>query len=180
MKNKIIRIFAVIFTVVVVLICASCGAESGMEETSETTAENIVRLPDFSVYSMEGKKVSFYEKQGKPMIINFWATWCPPCCGEMPAFDNLYAEYKDRIEFMMINLTDGERDTEDGVREFLSQNGYSFPVYFDSDMSASYTYGVQSIPTTVFVNAKGELIDYHTGAFSEQDLRARLEGMISK
>lgn len=177
MKNKITKAFALIFCVVLAISCFSCG---GSREEEETTAESIDKLPDFTVYNEGGEKVTFYEMQGKPMVINFWATWCPPCCAEMPAFDKLYEEYGGRIEFMMINLTDGQRDTKETVRVFISENGYSFPVYLDSDMTASYAYGVQSIPTTLFVDADGNLLDYHTGAFTEEELRARLEGMVSQ
>ena len=95
----------------------------------------------------------------------------------MPAFDELYKEYGKDIEFMMIDLTDGERDTVTSVKAFLEEKGYSFPVYYDTDMDAAAAYGVSSIPMTVFIDENGNLLNYKVGAISEEDLKAQLEGM---
>ncbi len=163
-----------------VLLCISlmgCGANVKDEAdttATETTVKKPEKMPDFKIYDMEGNAVTLYESFGKPLIVNFWATWCPPCKAEMPHFDALYKEYGDKVSFMMVNMTDGERDTVEAVKSFIADNGYSFPVYCDSDMNAAYNYGVQSIPTTLFFDSEGNLIDYKVGVISE----AQLENML--
>ena len=146
------------------------ATESEGAPNEETTVHSGNALPDFTVYSMEGEEVTLYEKFGKPLVVNFWATWCPPCKAEMPDFEKVYGEMGSSVEFMMINMTDGSRDTEASVKAFIEDNGYTFPVYLDSKMSAMYTYSVQSIPMTLFFSADGELVDYNVGAMSEQEL----------
>ncbi|MBE6588392.1 MAG: TlpA family protein disulfide reductase [Ruminococcaceae bacterium] len=158
--------------------CAQSKESSDAESTADTTANESEKLPDFTVYNMNGEEVSLYESFGKPLVVNFWATWCPPCKAEMPAFDEMYARYGESVDFMMVNMTDGQRDTVDIVKSFIEGNGYSFPVYCDSDMDAAYSYGVQSIPTTLFFSAEGELLEYKVGAISEVQLEEMLRKMM--
>lgn len=110
---------------------------------------------DFTVSDAYGNPVSLSDYHGKPVVINFWATWCPPCKAELPAFNAMYEKYKDRVQFMMINLTDGSRETFDGVKAFLENSGYTFPVFYDITEEAAYTYRVSSVPMSVFVTTDG-------------------------
>ncbi len=173
------KILFFIISALLILSLSACGEKAPDTEVKaeQTTQESENKLPDFTVYTEDKKAVTLYEKLSKPTVVNFWATWCPPCQSEMPAFNELYKEYGDDIEFMMINLTDGQRDTVANVKTFITENGYDFPVYYDMDMNASATYGVSSIPMTVFIDSDGNLISYKVGAISEDDLKAQLEGM---
>lgn len=130
--------------------------------------------PDFTVTDGGGNRVSTADLSGKPVILNFWATWCPPCRSELPAFDKLYRQYGNEVSFMMIDLTDGYRETVEGVRKFISENGYTFPVYYDTEGSAAEAYNVSSIPFTVAVGRNGNIVGTHLGAMSE----AALEKLI--
>lgn len=130
--------------------------------------------PDFTVTDGGGNRVSTADLSGKPVILNFWATWCPPCRSELPAFDKLYRQYGNEVSFMMIDLTDGYRETVEGVKKFISENGYTFPVYYDTDGSAAEAYNVSSIPFTVAVGRNGNIVGTHLGAMSE----AALEKLI--
>ena len=76
--------------------------------------------PDFTVTDGKGRKVTLSEGFGRPVILNFWATWCPPCRSELPSFEKLYKKYQAEVTFMMIDLSDGYRETPDSVKEFLS------------------------------------------------------------
>lgn len=149
-------------------------------ETPETGSveEDVAFAPDFTVYDMEGEAVKLSDFRGKPVLVNFWATWCGPCKMEMPSFEALYAEYGDRVEFMMVNLTDGSQETRTTVRKYLAETGYSFPVYLDTTTQAAYAYGVYSIPMSVFVDANGEIIHTQIGMMSEDSLRSLVEAMI--
>lgn len=130
--------------------------------------------PDFTVTDGGGNTVSTADLSGKPVILNFWATWCPPCRSELPAFDKLYRQYGNEVSFMMIDLTDGYRETVEGVKKFISENGYTFPVYYDTEGSAAEAYNVSSIPFTVAVGRNGNIVGTHLGAMSE----AALEKLI--
>lgn len=127
--------------------------------------------PDFTVYDKDGNAVKFSDRVGeKPVIINFWATWCGPCKSEMPHFEKAYNEYRDKIDFMMINPTDGVNDTEKAVEEFLADTGYTFPVYYDTESDAGITYGITGFPMTFFIDKDGYLLGYFPGAMDEATL----------
>ena len=181
------RITGLILAAAMLMSLLSCAVaeqgekDSGKKEDTTNAAEGESSiLPDFTVYTEDGKKVSLYDKLDRPVVINFWATWCPPCKTELPAFDALAKEYGDRVEFMMVNMTDGERETVDAVLEFLLDNGYSFPVYYDTHMDAAMTYGVSSIPLTVFMTSEGKMTDYHVGAMTEDVIRGYIEDLLNE
>ena len=126
---------------------------------------------NFTVYDIDGNKIELADNIGKPVVVNFWATWCPPCKAELPYFNQIYNELSDEVTFMMVDLTDGNNETVDGVTEFIQGNSYTFPVYFDKDANAAYSYHVSSIPMTLFIDKSGYLVEYHIGAMDEQTLR---------
>lgn len=133
--------------------------------------------PDFTVLDANGKKIRLSDKFGKPIVINFWATWCPPCKRELPDFDKLCKEYGDKVVFMMVNLTDGRRDTVDGTKNFVSKNGYTFPVYFDTEYNGADAYNVSSIPQTTFIDANGNVYATRIGAMNESVLRSYINAL---
>lgn len=134
--------------------------------------------PDFTVLDANGKKTRLSDNFGKPIVINFWATWCPPCKRELPDFDKLCTEYGDKVVFMMVNLTDGRRDTVDGTKKFISKNGYTFPVYFDTEYNGADAYNVSSIPQTTFIDANGNVYTTRIGAMNESVLRSYINALL--
>ena len=128
--------------------------------------------PEFTVYDKDGNAVQFSDYVGKPIVLNFWASWCPPCRSEMPHFEQKFQEYGDEVQFLMINATDGSRETVDTASDFLQQNGYTFPVLFDSDMDAAIAYRAYSLPTTIFIDAAGNVVANAVGAISGDQLQA--------
>jgi len=142
------------------------GQQSGQQENSFEPFEAV----DFYVYDGDGEKIYLSDFKGKPVIVNFWATWCGPCRMEFPAFETAYEQYGDEVEFLMINQTDGQRDTVESVKSFVEENELDFPVYFDSDLIATQTYGVYSIPLTFMVDEEGYVVNAHIGAISEEAL----------
>ena len=125
---------------------------------------------DFTVLDANGQLVALSDFLGKPIVLNFWASWCPPCKSELPDFEAAYREYGNDVVFLMVNLTDGQRETMAGVKSFLATNGYTFPVYYDTTYDAAYTYGVSSIPQTYFINREGQVEAKATGMISASQL----------
>lgn len=142
-------------------------------ENSDTSdnKESVNTAPNFTVYDPEGNAVSLTEFFGKPIIVNFWASWCGPCKMEMPDFNEAFATYKDEINFLMVNMTDGSRETVETASSFIAKSGYIFPVYYDTEYSAAITYSVSSLPTTYFINAQGELVAHARGAIDADTLQ---------
>lgn len=149
----------------------AAGSESSEEAPSDSKA------PDFRFSDETGEEQTLYEvlKEGKPVILNFWASWCGPCKSEMPEFQKLYEEKGDEIRFLMVNLTDGGQETMETAQAFLEESGYTFPVYYDLWQEAASQYYVFSIPMTFFINPDGTLEAYARGAMDEETLRQGVE-----
>ncbi len=134
-------------------------------------------LPDFTIYNSKGKEVQLSDFGGKPMIVNFWASWCPPCKAEMPDFQKAYEEYGDQIQFIMINMTTWEELPED-ADAFLKSTGYTFPVYYDRAGEAAEAYDIESIPQTLFISAEGKMLGWEEGMISESKLQSYIQKLL--
>ncbi len=156
------------------------GAEENAADQNTNGDVTLEPAPDFTVVDGDGNAVSLSDMEGKPVVINFWATWCGPCQTEMPYFEDAWETYGEDVAFMMVNMTDGQRDTVDGVKAFVSEMGYDFPVYYDTEYDAAQTYGVYSIPMTVLVDAEGNLLGGQIGVIPEETLVAAIEAMIQE
>lgn len=147
-------------------------------ETAEVpSAEDLAA--DFAVFDANNTQVRLSEHFGKPLVVNFWASWCGPCRSELPAFDAAAKNNAGSVEFMMVNLTDGFSETVESVQSFLEENGYTFPVYFDTNEDAAQTYSVYSIPLTVFIRADGTVMDSHVGSMDETMLQSYITQLLA-
>jgi len=135
--------------------------------------------PNFTAYDDEGNPVSLKDMRGKPVIVNFFASWCGPCKMEMPYFDEFYHQYGDQVTFMMVNLCAFGNDTKENGKKMVQDGGWTFPVYFDSDGDAALKYAIRSMPTTIFVSPDGELKGRHTGVIAREDLEKTIRAMIA-
>jgi len=156
---------------------------AGGEEPSEppeTTEPPRQTAPGFTVYDADGEQVTLESLQGKPVIVNFWATWCGYCVMEMPDFQEAYEEFGDQIHFVMVNVTDGFQETEDAARAFIAEKGFTFPVYYDLDLSAANAYAVTSMPVTYFIDAEGMAVAYGRGALDAASLRQGIDMLLGE
>ena len=141
-----------------------------VEETEAQTEPEKMKAPDFTVYDADGNEVHLTDFVGKPIVLNFWASWCGPCKMEMPDFNEKYLELGEEVQFLMINMTDGSRETVAIASEFIKESGYSFPVFYDTKMDAANTYGAYSLPMTFFIDAQGYPVARATGAIDAETL----------
>ena len=149
------------------------------EETDQQEAsDDTVMTPDFQVEDAEGNMISLSSFQGKPVILNFWASWCPPCKSEMPDFQVAYDAYGEDIQFMMVNLTDGRQETKETAGAFIEESGFTFPVYYDVNLEAAYAYNISSIPVTVLIDADGTVVAHRVGMLNAEGLQQGIDRLL--
>lgn len=149
-------------------------SQTSSEETDsgENAAET---APDFTMTDASGEEVKLSDFFGKPVILNFWASWCGPCKSEMPHFEDAYQKYGEDINFVIVNLTDGARETVENASDFIEEQGYTFPLYFDTNTEGAVTYGTYSIPVTYFIGADGVPVAQANGALDAETLQKGLD-----
>lgn len=199
MKRILIRILIAALAAVLLLTAVSCDTDGGGIETipqKETTAAPVTDAPDtpadttpeqnpnqaldFTVQDWEGNMVKLSDFFGKPIVLNFWASWCPPCKAELPDFDDACKKYDGEVVFLMVNMTDNQMETVEVAKDFIKTYGYDFPVYFDVSYEAAMVYGVRSIPQTYFINAEGEAVATATGMISAAQLEQGISMIYSE
>ena len=137
--------------------------------------------PDFTLDTLDGKRVALSELRGKVVVINFWATWCLPCREETPALEKSYAQYKDSgVVILGVNLTDQDSIRE--VESFVQEFRLTYPILLDRDGTVSNTlYQIRGLPTTFFVNREGIIRTAVVGGpMSETFIRSKIEALLQE
>jgi peroxiredoxin len=130
--------------------------------------------PDFMLKTPDGTPVSLSDLHGKVVLLNFWATWCPPCTLEMPELDALYRRYGDAKDFVVVGVDLEERPQE--VASFAQQKDIAFPLLVDPNGRViQEDYGIRTLPASVIVDREGRIRDRWTGALRLEAVLARLE-----
>ncbi len=161
-----VLIFSVAFSGVLLSGCVSSGTASGHGPEIGKLA------PDFTLNGLDGQEVSLSDLRGKPVLLNFWATWCGPCRIEMPFLQEIYEKWTDKeLVLLAVNL----HEDPDKVREFVEGAGFSFPVLLTTGNEVPLSYNVRNIPATFFIDADGVIRDIKVGAFfGVEDIESRL------
>ena len=146
----------------------------GSDAPAETEPSK-VEAPDFTVENADGEEVKLSDYVGKPIVLNFWASWCSPCKSEMPEFNEAWEELDGEVQFLMVNMTDGSRETVDTAKEYVEGQGFSFPVFFDTGSEAAMAYSAYSLPTTYFIDAEGYVVARAVGAIDRDTLQKGLD-----
>lgn len=145
---------------------------------SEISEEKREKLEDYNwrLQGIDGEKHSFRESQGKVVLVNFWATWCPPCIAEMPSFQKLYDDYSGKVKFYFVSSEKGEK-----LQQFLEKKGYQLPVY--QPLSAvPEKMRSNTLPTTFVISKTGELVVNKKGAanWNDENFRNLLDELLAE
>jgi len=127
---------------------------------------DIQQVPNFTMLNAAGEEVELHSFFGTPIVLNFWTTWCRFCVIESPHFQALYQEAGGEIYIIKVNL----REPRTTVENFMQENGYTFPLFFDVDGSAGNAFRVRGVPMTFFIDANGAEVGRVQGAVTEQTL----------
>ena len=138
-------------------------------EAQNTQNSSDYSAPDFTVLDYDGNEVKLSDYRGKPVVINFWATWCYYCKEEMPDFNEAFKKYPD-VVFLMVNATDGYQETIASAKEYFENEGFDFDIYFDTKGEAVNAYYVTGFPSTYFIDKNGDIVTYANGMIDYESL----------
>ena len=179
MKEK--RSVVVLLAALVVLLVGAgllyhrYSAALAPDPVAQSEGADRVPAPDFTVYDGEGNAVQLSDFLGKPVVVNFWASWCGPCKNEMPEFNEVWEELEGEVQFLMVNVTDGQQETVDSASSYVESQGYTFPVFYDTTLQAALTYQAFSLPTTFFIDENGAGVAKATGSITKSQLQQGIE-----
>lgn len=136
--------------------------------------------PDFELTTLSGETVRLSSLRGKPVILNFWASWCVPCQAEMPALQKVYTQYKDQgLQVVTVNMT--FQDNQSDAASFVSKNGLTFPVALDLNGDSGRKYLIQALPSSFFIGSNGIIIDMIVGGPIDEALfRTQAEFLLKE
>lgn len=182
--KKQVKIFCSIGVLILVLggaylLYTSLSSEYEAQDSSASQEEkSYKKAPDFTVYTENGETVRLSSFEGKPVVVNFWASWCAPCQEEMPIFQAAYEKYKDEVQFMMVNLCGYGNDSPENAANLIKTKGFTFPVFYDNDASAMQTYVGRGIPVSAFVTKEGDLAALYMGCLQEKQMEQSLAEIL--
>lgn len=148
------------------------------EQTEAAQATEAVK--DLTVYDLEGNAHSLSDFRGKPVILNFWATWCGYCKMEMPDFEEAYQKYGEEIHFLMINVTDGVQETVEKASAYVAEQGYTFPVFYDTDQAAMLNYNLSGLPVTYLLDGEGQIVAWQQGMLTAATLQSGIDMLLAE
>lgn len=148
------------------------------EDALHRNASSSVRAPSFTLKALNGETYTIGETNNKPLVLQFWASWCEACSIEAPTLKTLHESYQDKIDFYGINLSSEEKQGED-IKAFIQQNEWTFPILLDDNKRASYLYELHALPTTFIIDADGTVLDtFHL--VDPMEFRLKLEQLASE
>ena len=161
-------------TAILVMILTSGLLITGCAGGSEPTATVGKAAPDFELQNLDGQSISLSDLKGKPVLINFWATWCGPCVSEMPYLQEIHDEWSGKgLVVLAINIGDSSSEAE----QFLQNHNLSLPVLLDTGKVVAQRYNIRGIPTTFFIDKDGIIQEKIIGAFPNKEA---IENRLSK
>lgn len=155
---------------------------ASVEEATETASmeqpASAPVVPDLPLNTLDGVVTSFDTvRDGRPVVLAFWATWCPSCKMEIGVLQKAYEELGDQVSFMLLATPDGQRETVDTIKDYVAKNGITAPVYWDNGLFA-YVFGANMIPTTAYINADGTLATGYIGYVPEEAMVQEIRNLL--
>lgn len=172
MKRNIITI-TVIFVLVGIALYTNVLKGNG---TNVMRPEEGFKAPELELASLDNRNFNL-DQMDKPVLLNFWASWCGPCREEAPALVKMYNKYKGQVEFLAIDLTTG--DQLDNVKEFVNTYHYSFPVLLDPKGIVADRYQVRAIPTSFFIDKNKRIVKIAKGMQTDQEFDKNIQALLS-
>lgn len=154
--------------VLIVLVATSLlQSESDPEATTETV--------EASFTYFDGSDGNLSDFRGQPLVLNFWASWCPPCIAEMPDLQAVYTDYKDRVDFLGLNM---QETNIENARALVEETGVRYPLGNDPDGAIYNSFGGIAMPTTVLISADGEVVNVHGGILTAGQLSNMIDNQL--
>lgn len=177
MKKKNILIIILVIVVLIggaVFLYQRLAGDGSQVSQQQSTGSGLQAAPVFTVTDPNGNQVSLEDLRGKPVVVNFWATWCGYCVSEMPHFEDIYQQYGDRIHILMVNV----QESLDTASSFIKEADYTFPYYLDASGNTAAAYGVTGLPATFFIDADGNAVAQVRGALNRETLQQGIDLLI--
>ncbi len=178
MKNKSLIIIIAVLVAVIAIAAAvypsladKAEQTTSAEQGSASDTLQYQKYKDVRIFDNTGTELLLSDFEGKPMILNFWATWCGYCIQEMPDFEAAYKEYGDEIQFLIVNTDDGIVNGE----KYIKEKGYTFPSYYDLESYAVMTYGITGIPRTIAIDKDGNIRYNRAGMIDAEALQSIID-----
>ena len=177
-RNHIISIGIIaIITAAIAFIELSKPNSSVVVSDDKSTGITIGKTaPDFELETLEGKKAKLSDYRGKKVILNFWASWCPPCREEMPEFQRIYSENKDKLVVVGVNLQESRENAE----AFIEKLSITFPILLDPNSQVKDMYNVFTQPVTYFIDESGKIVDKKFGPLTSEEIDEKIAKMNVK
>lgn len=157
--------------------------QSKKTEESKKNSQNSskIKAPDFTLVDQYGKAHKLSDYKGKVVFLNFWATWCPPCRGELPHIEEIYKQYKNNSnDVIILGVTApglGREGSKQDIIDFMSKSGYTFPVMFDNKGDIMNEYSIEAFPTTFIIDKEGNVKEYVPGAMEKGTMESLINGV---
>jgi thiol-disulfide isomerase/thioredoxin len=182
---------SIAFILIFTLVLSACGksAESPQSPSDEQTKQtqtsqeqqsepSKVKAPDFELKNIKGESVKLSSLQGRVVVLNFFATWCPPCKAELPGFIKVTREYEGKdVEFVFVDIQEDKKTIESFLKE---QNFTEISPLLDITGEVSGLYAVRGIPATFIIDQEGNLVTSHEGYMDEAGLKTAIEGAMAQ